>query len=109
MKVLINSIIDKLNDVDNPSFNMQKDGVKTLLEMILLSDNFNIILEEELRNAFSPVLLYVKLVETIDSHDEAFELFARAYSETLTNLNHFINYDLKKRNDYLSKVQGVQE
>ena len=108
MRLLINSIIDKLKTINNPSFNMQKDGVKTLLEMILSSDNFNIILEEELRNSLSPVLLYVKLVETIDSHDEErIELFVRAYTETLTNLNHFINYDLKNRNEYLSKVQRV--
>ena len=104
MTQIITDIIEKLNDINNPTFNMQKDGVKTLLEMIISSGNLNIILEEELRNALSPVLLYVKLVENIDSHDDVFEIFARAYSETLTNLNYFINYDIKKRDIYLSQI-----
>ena len=106
MKTLLNNIIVLLDDVDNKTFNLQKNGVKTLLNMILDSNKLNIILEAELRNALSPVMLYAKLVKDINSHDEQlFEIFERAYSETLTNLNHFLNYTEKDREKYIASVQ----
>lgn len=109
MKDLINHIINDLNAINNQSLNMQKDGVKTLLDIILNGGKLDIILEDEFRNALSPVKLYVKLVADINSKNiELFEIFSRAYSETLTNLNYFINYDKDKRKKYLEKKLYIE-
>ncbi len=105
MRKILDDIINILSEVDNKDFNMQKNGIITLIKMIIDSNNLQIILEEELRNGLSPVLLYAKLVSDITpKNEELFEIFAKTYSQTLTNLNYFINYTSSDRELYISSI-----